>query len=368
MKEITYHYTAADGEITIRGFIAYLLGQGENWDIACVEADIKEYYALQYARMDAIEALRREVNYWWECYHDERLHEINEWERFLEEGATYLICQASEVLIPISDADKLTCDMAIYLDKDSHLYKLNDVLCFINKDADGTDEKIIFGFAAQLLTYAACSCVESVLSNPIGRDPLYLITLISNWLDSPSSIYLNDVDFALPNVYALYESFVAEEREKWESENKKRYRSGEPQTRYFMPNLYKRVRAEAEEAIELLTPYLSDKQLVAYKRYLAECQQYIQDHTQTRKKARSESLDQYFRKDIADYRKRMAIRLLKQAVSQKNPAKGLADWVQDMKNKRVLVEHIQPYTRFVAAVNKSCGTEIKADTLSKYFR
>ena len=42
MKEITYHYTAADGEITIRGFIAYLLGQGENWDIACVEADIKE--------------------------------------------------------------------------------------------------------------------------------------------------------------------------------------------------------------------------------------------------------------------------------------------------------------------------------------
>jgi hypothetical protein len=131
MKEFTYLYTAADGEITIRGFIAYLLGQGENWDIACVETDIKEYYALQYARMDAIEALRREVNYWWECYHDERLHEINEWEKFLEEGATYLICQASEVLIPISDADKLTCDMAIYLDKDSHLYKLNDVLCFI---------------------------------------------------------------------------------------------------------------------------------------------------------------------------------------------------------------------------------------------
>ena len=168
--------------------------------------------------------------------------------------------------------------------------------------------------------------------------------------------------------YALYESFVAEEREKWESENKKRYRSGEPQTRYFMPNLYKRVQAEAEEAIELLAPYLSDKQLVAYKRYLAECQQYIQNHTQTRKKARSESLDQYFRKDIADYRKRMAILLLKQAVSQKNPAKGLADWVTEMKSKRVLVEHIQPYTRFVAAVNKSCGTEIKADTLSKYFR
>lgn len=368
MKELTFHYRVQKRAITIRGFVAYLLSQGDDWDICCVEADIKEYQAMQYARMDAKEALRREIDYWWEFYHDESLQSIPQRQSLLTECATYLICQASEILIPIPDADKLTYDMVIRLDKANYLYKLNDVLGFMSRECNGLCDRVIFGFPAQLLTYAACTQVEKLLTPPLEYDPVFVVNTITSWLENPSAIYLDEIDFDLPNVYALYENYVAEEKDKWESANLKRYQSGEPQTRYFMPRLLQQVQAEAKEALELLTPYLSDKQLSAYTRYLDECQQYILDHTKTRKKARSESLSQYWCLNIPRYKIQTAIRKLKTAVAQPNAAKLLALWVMEMQGQGVLVENIKPYSRFVAAVNKTCSSSVKADTFSKYFR
>lgn len=368
MKEFTFSYQTQYSVIAIRGFIAYLLSQGDDWDICCVEADIREYQQLQYARMDAREALYRELNYWWEFYQDERLQSLPQRPGLLKEAATYLICQASEILVPIPEADKLTYDMVIHLDKTNYIYKLNDVLCFINREGNNEDEKFIFGFPAQLLTYAACTQVEKLLSSPMDYDPLSVIRAITNWLEKPAAIYLDEIDFDLPNVYALYENYVAEEKDKWESANLKRYQSGEPKTRYFMQNLLKQVQAEASNALRLLTPYLTEKQMAAYARYLDECQQYILDHTKTRKKVRSESLNQYWCSDVHRYKIQAAIRKLKTAVAQPNAAKALAIWVMERQKEGVLIERIKPYSRFVAAVNKACSSNVKADTFSKYFR
>lgn len=368
MKEFTFNYQTQNTVIAIHGFIAYLLSQGEDWDICCVEADIKEYQAMQYARMDSKEALRREVNYWWDFYQDERLQSLPQRQGLLEEGAAYLICQASEILVPILDADKLTYDMVIHLDETNYIYKLNDVLGFMSREGNDLCDRVIFGFPAQLLTYTACSQVEKLLTPPFEHDPVYVVNTITSWLENPSTIYLDEIDFDLPNVYALYENYVAEEKDKWESANLKRYQSGEPKTRYFMQNLLKQVQAEASNALCLLTPYLTEKQMAAYARYLDECQQYILDHTKTRKKVRSESLNQYWCSDVHRYKIQAAIRKLKTAVAQPNAAKALAIWVMERQKEGVLIERIKPYSRFVAAVNKACSSNVKADTFSKYFR
>ena len=37
-------YTPQNEEITISGFIAFLLQQGEDWDYRCMEADIRDYH------------------------------------------------------------------------------------------------------------------------------------------------------------------------------------------------------------------------------------------------------------------------------------------------------------------------------------
>ena len=368
MKEFKFHCRIKKSAITVRGFIAYLLSQGDDWDICCVEADIKEYHQQQYARMDAKEALRRELDYWWNFYQDERLQLLPQRQGLLDEGATYLICQASEILIPISDADKLTYDMVIHLDETNYIYKLNDVLGFMSREGNDLCDRVVFGFPAQLLTYAACTQVEKLLAPPLEHDPVYAIDAITHWLETPAAIYLNEIDIDLPNVYALYENYVTEERSKWEATNLKRYQSGEPKTRYFMQNLLKQVQEETSNALCLLTPYLTEKQLSAYTRYLDECQQYILDHTKTRKKARSESLNQYWCPDVPKYKMQTAIRQLKTAVKQPNAAKALAIWVMKRQKEGVLIDRIKPYSRFVAAVNKVCSSNVKADTFSKYFR
>lgn len=51
MQDLTFIYHAPAEDIPVFGFIAYLLQQGEAWDMRCLEADAKEYHAQQYARM-----------------------------------------------------------------------------------------------------------------------------------------------------------------------------------------------------------------------------------------------------------------------------------------------------------------------------
>lgn len=96
--------------------------------------------------------------------------------------------------------------------------------------------------------------------------------------------------------------------------------------------------------------------------------QSIEDLTTTCKASRSVSLDAYWCKGIKQHLIPAAIRGLKKAVAKPNPAKALAEWVMQKQKAGILIQDIKPYTRFVAAVNKVCGTRIKSDTLSKHFR
>ena len=54
MLDITYLYHLPTADIPVTGFIAYLLQLGDAWDIRCLEADMHDYHAQQYARMNPI--------------------------------------------------------------------------------------------------------------------------------------------------------------------------------------------------------------------------------------------------------------------------------------------------------------------------
>ena len=361
-------YTTQNEEVTISGFIAFLLLQGQEWDYRCMEADIRDYHQQQYARMDLSAALQQEIQWWIDAYHTKHIHHHPEKEYLLSEGVYYLFDCARKVLTPDSDTDKLTTDMAIYLDRDNHLYKYDDSLAIFPKDSEPDLTTLIHGFPAQLLTYAACTTIDSMLEAQGLDDPLKWVDMMRNWLQSPPGIDLSHIRFDIPNVYALYASYLEEEKRKWHATCQKYYRPTAPQFRTFMAELRQQCKDEAELAISVLSPNLSDKQRKAYEHYLAECQQYLADHSQSRSKGRSYSLTQYWCPDTADYIQQAAIRHLKDAVKQEHPAPALAMTVKQLQRDGILKKDLRPLTHFIDVINKVCNSDVKYDSFSKHFR
>ena len=364
----TLTYTPQNEEVTISGFLAFLLLQGQDWDYRCVEADIRDYHLQHYARMDAREALIQEIQWWIDAYPTPPIQDHPEKEHLLSEGVYYLFDCARKVLTLDSDTDKLTTDMAIYLDRDNHLYKYDDSLAIFPKDSEPDLTTLIHGFPAQLLTYAACTTIDSMLEAQGLDDPLKWVDMMQHWLQSPPAIHIAHIQFDIPNVYALYASYLEEEKRKWTEHSQKHYQSSAPQLRTFLASLRQQVSEEVIHALEILSPYLSDKQRKAYEHYLTECQQYLADHSQSRSKGRSLSLTQYWCPDTPDYIQQAAIRKLKAAVKQERPAAALALTVSQLQQDGTLKSELRPLTHFIDAVNKVCASNVKYDSFSKHFR
>ena len=364
----TVIYTLPNKKNTISGFIAFLLLQGEHWDYRCAMADIQDYHQQQYARMDAREALVQEIYWWLDAYQTEVIQSHPEKGYLLGEGVYYLFDCAQKLLTPDSDTDKLTTNMAIYLDPDNYLYKHEDSLAIFPKDSDPDFNTLIHGFPAQLLTYAACSTIDAIICKQDIDEPEQWVKMMYHWLQSPSTIFLRHIRFDIPNVYTLYSSYLEEEKRKWEAYCQKYYHSSRPQWRTFMASLRQQVHEESVHALEILSPYLSDKQRKSYEHYLTECQQYLADHSQSRSKGRSLSLTQYWCPNTADYIHQAAVRKLKKALHQEHPAAVLATTVKQLQQDGILIKDLRPLTHFIAAVNKVCDSDVKYDTFSKYFR
>jgi hypothetical protein len=192
--------------------------------------------------------------------------------------------------------------------------------------------------------------------------------MMRNWLQSPSGIDLSHIRFDIPNVYALYASYLEIEKRKWEADSQKHYQPSSPQLRTFMASLRQQCQEEADMAMRLLSPFLTDQQRKAYERYLTECQQYLSDHSQSRSKGRSLSLTQYWCPDTPDYIQQAAIRKLKAALKQKHPAAALAIAVKKLQRDGILKSDLRPLKHFIDAVNKVCASDVKYDSFSKHFR
>ena len=357
-----------DQSIPIHGFIASLLLQGEEWDIRCVESDARDYHQQYYSRMDAKSALAQEIDWWWHFYEDEHLLSVPRREDVLSAGVYYLLWQAQDLFLPMEEADKLTTDMAIYLNDDHYLYKVNDFLALFPRDGGPNLDFLLHGFAAQLLTYAASCSMEHMLTHPEEYDPILIVRMIADWLQSTPTIWMDNILFDIPDVYLLYASYVDTQKTQWDADNKRRYQSQQPQVRYFMTHLLEQLRADANDAIAKLTPYLSPKQLTAYQRYLAECQQYIIDQTQTRRKPQDDSFDQFFCEGVSPYYKRKALERIRMALMQENPTAMLALEVKRLRDEKILLKTFHSYKRFVDILNPMFNVAIKADSLSKHFR
>ena len=363
-----FTYPTQNEEITIAGFIAFLLLQGQEWDYRCMEADIHDYHQQRYARMDAREALIQEIHWWIDAYETPFVQTHPEKEYLLSEGVYYLFDCARHLLTPDSDTDKLTTNMAIFLNDECYLYKLNDDLAFFHEKSGPDFTTLIHGFPAQLLTYAACTTIDAMTEEQGLDDPLKWVDMMRKWLQSPSSIDLSHIRFDIPNVYALYASYLEEEKRKWEADSQKHYQPSSPQLRTFMASLRQQVSEEVVHALEILSPYLSDKQCKVYEHYLTECQQYLADHSQSRSKGRSLSLTQYWCPETPDYIHQAAIRKLKAAVKQAHPAAALAIAVKKLQRDGILKSDLRPLTHFIDVINKVCGSDVNYDSFSKHFR
>lgn len=368
MQDLTYTYHTPTEDITITGFIAYLLQQGDAWDMRCLEADAREYHAQQYARMHPTIALRQELQWWLDVVDDERLDMLSAYDELLHAGLLYLQWRVHEQLSPLSDSEMLDVEMIIRIDEQHGIYKLDESLGLFDH-CSKTPLHFIHGFPAQLLTYAACTTMDAYIRQTDIVDPIAWVDSMAKWLESPSIVMLQHIQFDIPNVYKLYDAFLAGAKAQWESDNLRRYQSGMPQVRYFLTRLLERTQCEADEAIRNLLPYLSVEQQVAFERYLADCLQYIRDQIKTKRKERSDELSQYYNKRVAGKSRHLITRRLHEAATHPTtPAAELARVVKRLQSQRVLVADLRPLTHFIEVVNKAFTTDIKYDSFSKHFR
>ena len=368
MQDLTYTYHTPTEDITITGFIAYLLQQGDAWDIRCLEADARDYHAQQYARMHPTVALQQELQWWLDVVDNERLDTLPNRDELLESGLTYLQWRVHEQITPLSDSEMLNTDMTIRVDEHHAIYKLDESLGVYEYSTE-SPLIVIHGFPAQLLTYAACITMDDYIRHLDIADPIAWVDSMIGWLESPSAIMLAHIQFAIPDVYKLYDAYLTAAKNQWEEDNRRRYQSGKPQTRYFMTRLLEQTQRECEEAASDLSAYLSESQHAAYLNYLAECQQYICDRITTKRKERSDELSQYYNKKVTGKSRHLITRRLHEAAMHPTtPAAELARVVKRLQSQRALVADLRPLTHFIDVVNKAFTTDIKYDSFSKHFR
>lgn len=368
MLDITYLYHLPTADIPVTGFIAYLLQLGDAWDIRCLEADMHDYHAQQYARMNPIIALQQELQWWCDFVEDEFLCESPSYDELADAGLCYLQWRVKEQIAPLSDSDKLTTDMEIHIDEQRYIYKLNEALGLLDS-ANPEPEVLLYGFPAQLLTYAACTTMDSYIRQDTITHPMTWVDSMIGWLQSPSAIMLKHVQMDIPDVYNLYAAFVANAKAEWNADNRRFYQSHQPQKRYFMTRLLQQTQEEAAIALQGLKPYLTDKQYRDYARYLSEFQQYIIDQTKTKSRPRSTELSQFYNPQVVGNSRHLITRQLREAATHPTtPAAELARVVRKMQSRKELLADIRPHTHFIAVINKTFNTHIKHDTFSKYFR
>lgn len=365
---VTYIYSSPTDDIVISGFIAFLLNQGDAWDIRCVKSDMNDYHQQYYARMDAKEALVQELFCWVDFALDERLECLPSHEDLAKAGIAYLYSQWQQIWQPLTDEQKLSTAMAIYLDEQNYLYKVEDSLMLF-RSSQPDYKVLIHGFPAQLLTFAACTTVESMIACQQVDDMVQWADMMLGWLRPEPAIMIDQIKMDIPDVYRLYEAYVSNKKAQWDAANRRRYVVDQPKVRYFMKTLLQQTREECTEAMDTLSQYLLPKQQEALARYMDECLSYITDHTSTRRKARSDKMEQYFYDDITSYRKQSALRIIKQAVLEEhNAAAALALEVKRLQRDGIMRPDIRPLTQFIAIVNATFGSNIKHDTFSKHFR
>lgn len=369
MKDFEYTYQVDGQPRQVYGFVAWLLQKGDDWDIRCLAADMYDYQEQQYARMDQTIALLEELRWWYAFAQDPLTPQLPQYERLKNAGVDYLRWRVNDQVQPLSDSEKLSTKMAIYVDDTSFFYKFDEAMGLHQYGDDSMPDDLIAGFPAQLLSYAACSTMDACIRQEAVSDLFAWVDNIGGWLQSPRSILLHRVQFNIPDVHLLYATYLADAKATWEADNRKRYESGEPKTRYFMTNLLERTRQECRWAAEYLQPFLSEQQMTAMVRYMAECEQYIKDHITTKRQVRSMELHQYYVKKDKRFPPHLITRQLHEAATAPvNPAAKLAKVVLLLQERGQIIRDIRPHTHFIAVINKTFHTSLHHDSFSRHFR
>ena len=350
----------------LHGFIAYLLSLEQQWDPRCSLADMQDYHQSQYARMNPKDALLQELCWWMEAEEHLCLHNLPHRVELLEEGTQYLHWRVQEWLKPQADIDKLNTDMEIYIDMDRYLYKVGDALCLFENGEIRFDQILLRGLPAKLLTYAACTTIEQQLSSPYIIDAYEWVDTMIGWIQSTPQIMLHNLKFDIPDVYALYDTYLADTKSFWDANNRRFYSLNQPRQRGFMGQLLENTREDIALAIQCLKPYLTPTQLQAYSRYLHDWEQYIIDRNQTQDKQPKTDLSRF----LTPFGKRtprwQITRPLQEAATHpKTPAAHLAKEVKRLQAKRILIADLHPMTEFIATINLLFGTHIKTDSFAK---
>ena len=105
------YHTGSDA-ILVKGFIASLLQQGDDWDIRCLQADMSDYHQQQYSRVDPTIALEQELRWWLDFVDNERMTALPLFAQLSRSGVAYLYWRVQEQVLPLSEEEKLKMSAA----------------------------------------------------------------------------------------------------------------------------------------------------------------------------------------------------------------------------------------------------------------
>ena len=370
MQDCSYMCHIGSDAILVKGFIASLLLQGDDWDIRCLQADMSDYHQQQYSRMDPTIALEQELRWWLDFVDDDSMATHPLYGQLAQSGVAYLYWRVREQVLPLSDEEKLNMAVEIRVDEYRYFYKYENALGLCDLEAEDDMPAILLAnFPAQLLSYAACTTIDACIRQVAETEPVEWVDTLWGWLQSPPVIRIQNIQMNVPDVYVLYATYLQSEKAEWDAENRRRYTSGQSRHRYFMQHLLRQTKEECDMAILQLRPYFTDHQYDAYVRYLMECQQYIVDQTKVKRQSRSMHLNQFFEKKAMRYpRHKSTLLLHKAATSPVNPAAALAKVVRHLQEKEILKADLRPLTHFIRVVNHTFEAQVNYDTFSKHFR
>ena len=164
MQDCSYMCHIGSDAILVKGFIASLLLQGDDWDIRCLQADMFDYHQQQYSRMDPTIALEQELRWWLDFVDDDCMATHPLYGQLAQSGVAYLYWRVREQVLPLSDEEKLNMAVEIRVDEYRYFYKYENALGLCDLEAEDDMPAILLAnFPAQLLSYAACTTIDACI-------------------------------------------------------------------------------------------------------------------------------------------------------------------------------------------------------------
>lgn len=252
-------------QIVIRGYMANVASQCPLWDARCMEKDVEDYNNAYYSRMNPIQALRQEMEWW--------LDFVSVTEENLELGEI-----GFEYLYQMIKKDLVDCDSKILTvqqiqAESQYLMIENDHCVVVNGDES---DYIAGGLPVYLMSCAATETIQKWVRAEWVDDEEEMIAILADILKTPHQMDMRVLQMEIANVREQIDAYMSQKKDEWDAMERKYIAPTQEKRQDFITSLMEEVQGDWLEAELHLYPMMSCSQREAMSRYKKDWEVYVQ--------------------------------------------------------------------------------------------